>query len=143
MLTFRLFDGTDPDLLLALDIRRQVFVEEQCIDLALELDDYDFIAWHLLALEDDQPVATARLVTLDAMTVKITRVAVLPEYRNRGIARHMMEMLIEYSKREGFSEVIVDSQLEAVGLYLKLGFIPSGQVFIDAGIPHQRMIKAI
>jgi predicted GNAT family N-acyltransferase len=143
MLSFRFFPGTDPEIILALDIRRQVFVEEQCIAPELEADDYDFIAWHLLALEDEQPIGTARLVTLDALTVKIGRVAVLPAHRGRGIARQMMNMLLEYSKREGFKEVVVDAQLEVIGFYLKLGFTPKDPIFIDAGIPHQRMILEI
>lgn len=139
MLSFRLIEGTDPDIILALDIRRQVFVEEQQIEPELELDDYDYIAWHLVAFEDGTPVGTSRLITLDTMTVKIGRVAVLPDYRERGIATKMMQMLLEYAKHEGFSEVVVDSQVEVVEFYLKLGFTPVGHIFIDAGIPHQRM----
>lgn len=143
MLSYRLFDGTNPEIILALEIRRQVFVEEQQIDPTLEADDYDFIAWHILALDDDNPVGTARLITLDALTVKIGRVAVLQEYRGRGIAQQMMHMLLEYAKHKGFSEAVVDSQVEAIGFYLKLGFKPVGHVFIEADIPHQRLTKAL
>lgn len=138
-LSFDFFDGTDPRLPEALLIREAVFIREQGIDPNLELDDYDFIAWHVLAREDEKPVGTARLVTLDAHTTKIGRVAVLPEARGKGIARQMVALLIEYSKREGFSRVILDSQLPVVPFYEKLGFTATGPIFLDADLPHQRM----
>ncbi|MGE5708139.1 MAG: GNAT family N-acetyltransferase [Bacteroidota bacterium] len=138
-LVFDFFDGTDPRLPEALLIREAVFVREQGIDPNLELDDYDFIAWHVLVKDDEKPVGTARLVTQDAQTTKIGRVAVLPEARGRGIARMMVSMLVEYSKREGFSRVILDAQLPVVPFYEKLGFKGTGQFFLDADLPHQRM----
>lgn len=137
--SFELFQGTDPKLKEALLIRSEVFVEEQGVPLELEIDDYDGIAWHVLAYEDDAPIATARLVTLDACRVEIGRVATLAPFRKRGIATQLLKLLLEYSRREGFEEAILDSQLEAMPLYERLGFVASGAPFLDAGIIHRRM----
>ena len=142
-MTFDLFPGTAPQLKEALAIRHEVFVLEQNVPIELEIDDHDGIAWHILAYEGDQPVATARLVTLDADRVKIGRVSTLEAYRHRGIATGLVRLLLEYAQREGFSEAILDSQLPVLPLYEKLGFVPQGEVFLDADILHRRMSRKL
>ncbi|HBN10100.1 MAG TPA: N-acetyltransferase [Cyanobacteria bacterium UBA8530] len=142
-LEIEFFSGTDPLLSEALAVRQEVFIEEQGIDPLIELDDYDYIAWHILAREGGRAIATARLVTLDATTAKIGRVAVLKQYRERGLASQLLAMLIEYCVREGFSKVVLDAQLSALRLYEKQGFQAVGPVFLEAEIPHQRMEKTL
>lgn len=137
--SFDLFQGTDPKLKAALRIREEVFVHEQGVPLEMEIDDYDGIAWHVLAYEGDLPVATARLITLDACRVKIGRVATLRPFRHRGIATQILQLLLEYARREGFVEATLDSQLEAMPLYEALGFVASGAPFLDAGLIHRPM----
>ncbi|HEY9899341.1 MAG TPA: GNAT family N-acetyltransferase [Pantanalinema sp.] len=143
MLSLDLFAGTDPQVRDALRIREAVFVHEQGVPLDLEIDDYDGIAWHVLASEDDTPVATARLISLDASRVKIGRVATLKPHRGKGIASKLVRLLMEYARREGFTEAVLDSQLEAMPLYEKLGFVAEGPIFMDADIPHRRMTRKL
>lgn len=142
-LALDLFPGTDPQLRDALAVRAAVFVQEQGVPLEEEIDDYDGVAWHVLARINDAPVATARLVSLDADRVKIGRVATLGDYRGRGIATKLVTLLMEYARREGFCEAVLDSQLAAMLLYEKLGFEPVGPVFLDAGILHRRMTRKL
>lgn len=142
-LTFTMFDGTEPPLEEALAIRFQVFVEEQGVDPALEVDDYDGVAWHVLARADGEPVGTARLVMLDQQRAKIGRVAVLPEHRGHGIGTQLVQLLMEYARREGRKEALLDAQLSAMSLYEKLGFEAVGEVFLDADILHRRMTRKL
>ncbi len=142
-ITLDMFSGTDPQLKEALEIRCRVFVEEQGVDPALEIDDYDGVAWHVLARLDGTPVGTARLVMLDQQRAKIGRVAVLPEYRGQGIATQLVKLLMEYSRREGRTQAILDAQLTVIPLYEKLGFEAVGEVFLDADILHRRMIRKL
>lgn len=142
-LSLDMFSGTDPQLKEALAIRLAVFVEEQGVDPALEVDDYDGVAWHVLARIDGVPVGTARLVMLDQLRAKIGRVAVLPEARGRGIASQLVTILMEYARREGRTEALLDSQLSVMPLYEKLGFEAVGEVFLDADILHRRMVRKL
>lgn len=142
-LALDLFPGTDPQLKEALEIRMRVFVEEQGVDPALEIDDDDGVAWHVLARLDGIPVGTARLVMLDQLRAKIGRVAVLPPYRGQGIATRLVRLLMEYAQREGRTEALLDSQLTAMPLYEKLGFKAVGEVFLDADILHRRMVRKL
>jgi predicted GNAT family N-acyltransferase len=143
MLTFDMFGGTDPQLKEALAIRAVVFIEEQGVDPALEIDDYDGVAWHVLARIDGEPVGTARLVMLDQLRAKIGRVAVLPTHRGQGIATQLVQLLMEYARREGRTQALLDSQLTVMPLYEKLGFVAEGEVFLDADILHRRMARKL
>ncbi len=50
------------DLATCLAIRRTVFIEEQGVSEADEVDGLDPVALHLLAMQDAAPVGTARLL---------------------------------------------------------------------------------
>lgn len=138
-----LFAGTDPQLRDALGVRDLVFVQEQGVPPEEEIDDYDGVAWHVIARVDEAPVGTARLVSLDADRVKIGRVATLPAFRGQGIASKLVRLLMEFARREGFDTAVLDSQLAAMPVYEKLGFVAEGEVFLDAGILHRRMTRKL
>ena len=65
-------------------LRRRVFIEEQGVSEADELDDLDDQAIHLLATKDGTPLGSARLLVLGE-TGKIGRVCVLPQARGTGL----------------------------------------------------------
>lgn len=142
-LVLDLFSGTESKLLQALAIREAVFIREQGIDPELEIDDYDGICWHALALLGGDPVGTARLVMLDRFTAKIGRVAVLPGARGRGVATALMRLLEDYCRRQGVTRVVLDAQIQVMPLYEKLGYEAEGQPFLDAGIVHRRMTRTL
>ncbi len=126
-------------------IRRTVFVQEQGVPLSLEMDAGDASAIHFLMLDDEtaQPIATARLLDKGAGVAKIGRVAVLQETRGRGLGLRLMQAVIEVAKRRQFREAILDSQTYAIAFYQRLGFIPEGDEFDEAGIPHYRMRRPL
>ncbi|MNY67581.1 hypothetical protein D3C86_2051980 [compost metagenome] len=50
---------------------------------------------------------------------------------------------MEYARREGRTQAVLDSQLSAMPLYEKLGFEAEGEVFLDADILHRRMTRKL
>jgi len=125
-------------------IRSKVFVEEQNVPLALELDEHDEgDAVHFLGMMDGVPAATARIRILDR-TAKIQRVAVLAHHRGDGFGRVLMQFIIDHVKRDGLAtSLVLDAQTHVTGFYENLGFQIQGDVFDDAGIPHVTMIRAV
>ena len=116
----------------------EVFVVEQKVPEDEERDDWDETARHFLALVDDQPAATARALAKTPGLMKIGRVAVRAPYRGTGLgARLMRAVEAEYPG----AALMLDAQLQALNFYAKLGYVPEGPVFDDAGIPHRRMVK--
>jgi predicted GNAT family N-acyltransferase len=118
-------------------IRESVFVREQGVPIELEWDGLDPHCLHLLAeTGNGAAVGTARLLP----DGHIGRMAVLPEWRGRGIGRALLQALIDAARRGGVARVILNAQTYAIAFYEKAGFEAVGAEFLDAGIPHRRMI---
>ncbi len=130
------------DCLVAINqIRTKVFQEEQGVSAELEFDGLDPSATHFLAYINGQVVGTARIRELDADTVKIERLAVLPNYRKQGIGKQLMRSALSAITQRGKSLAIVHAQAYIAQLYEQLGFAIVGEQFNEAGIPHVKMIK--
>jgi len=122
-------------------LRRQVFIEEQGISEADEIDTLDDEAIHLLATIDDKPVGTARLL-IDGDLGKIGRICVVPEQRGTGLGAALVNAGIAHLRTiDGITRAKLGAQDHAIGFYAKLGFTPYGPFYDDAGIPHQDMIR--
>ena len=125
---------------LAYPIREEVFIREQGVPQELELDEQDETAIHVLAYQDGQCIGTARLVNLGNQSMQIGRMAVLTQYRGNGIGKRILEELIELSRKQGTSSIILHAQIIAIAFYEKLGFLPEGPEYLEAGIAHRNMI---
>ena len=121
-------------------IRFKVFVEEQGVPRAIELDEKDPLCVHALAFDErGAAVGTGRLLP-DA---HIGRMAVLEEWRNHGIGAMVLNKLIEKAKELGHEEVLLSAQVHALEFYRRHGFQPVGEIYQEAGIPHRDMRRAL
>ena len=117
-------------------IREPVFVEEQRVPLDLEWDELDPKCHHVLARDEaHRPIGTGRLTPEH----KIGRMAVLKEWRGRGVGEALLLALVERARDLGLPEVSLHAQVDAIGFYEKFGFEAYGERFEDAGIQHQSM----
>jgi ElaA protein len=124
----------------ALAIRLAVFVGEQGVSLAQEIDGHDDAARHLLALRDGEPVGTLRLRWLDPGRVaKIERVAVLPRARGAKIGRALVEAALATARTGGAETALLHAQTAVQGFYARLGFVAFGPDFVEDGIMHVAM----
>ena len=120
-------------------VRQQVFVIEQRIDPALEWTGDDDQFRSILALDTNQnPIGTGR-VKVSAATATIGRMAVLKDWRGSGVGTAILRRLIEIGKADGADKFELSSQVSAIDFYQKLGFIASGDVYMDADIEHRKM----
>ncbi len=118
-------------------IRELVFVREQGVPEELEWDGLDPACLHILAWSDsDDAIGTARLQP----DGKIGRMAVLKEWRGRGVGRAMLQALLKAAIERGLPKVELAAQTQAIGFYEREGFRAIGEVFMDAGIPHRKMV---
>ena len=137
MLVLKWFFG-DKGLEDAHTIRRAVFIDEQGISEADEYDGTDHACVHLVAYENDRPIATGRIM-LSGDDYIIGRVAVLKSHRGQRLGLGIMQALIEACCEMGGERQILHAQTSARGFYEKLGFTPYGEEFDEAGIPHIAM----
>jgi predicted GNAT family N-acyltransferase len=120
-------------------IRFTVFCEEQGVPRDIELDEQDSESIHAIAYEGTQAVGTARLLP----DGHIGRMAVLKDWRNRGIGGLMLQKLIERAKARGDREVVLSAQVHAVAFYRAHGFVEQGGEYLEAGIRHQAMKRQL
>jgi predicted GNAT family N-acyltransferase len=123
-----------------LAIRRAVFIEEQGVSVADEVDGFDPDCLHWLASLDGAPVATLRVRPVEGKA-KVQRVAVLRPLRRTGIGARLMRDVMTELARMGFTRAVLGAQLDAIGFYERLGFVAHGPVYDDAGIDHRDMTR--
>jgi len=126
----------------AMALRTVVFVEEQRVPLAEEIDGLDDQATHLVALDGEEVVATCRLLA-DGTTIKLGRMVVAKERRREGIASEMLRVADQQSKLLGGEQISLAAQTYAVALYEQDGYVAYGEPFPDAGIEHIWMSKQL
>jgi predicted GNAT family N-acyltransferase len=121
-------------------IRFSIFVGEQNVPPGIELDDKDVDCIHAIAYDGaGKAIATGRLLP----DGHIGRMAVVKEWRRRGVGAALLEALIEEARKRGHKEVALSAQLQALEFYRAHGFTAEGKVYEEAGILHQRMRRQI
>lgn len=107
----------------AYSVRIEGMNRQHNISLREEFDEHDCDGTkYIVLLEDGYPIATCRFyeVADDAMT--IGRVVVLPEYRGKGLGKRVVQEAEKWICELGFSHIEIESRVEAVDFYKKLGY---------------------
>ena len=129
---------------LASKVRTEVFVDEQRIPVEMEWDEADETAVHALARNRlGLPVATGRLLQHAPGVSRIGRMAVNRALRGSNLGRDVLRALTQAATRRGDHEVLLHAQRNAEGFYARLGFLPRGEPFEEAGIVHIEMYHAL
>jgi len=117
-------------------IRFTVFVEEQRVPVEIEWDDQDERSFHALAYSPSgEAVATGRLLP----DGHIGRMAVLREWRGKGVGGAILQRLLAAARERGDKQIELFAQTHAIEFYRRHGFVEGGEIFEEAGIPHQAM----
>lgn len=116
-------------------IREQVFVQEQAVPPAEEWDELDAVACHFLAEHAGRAVACGRLLA----SGKIGRLAVLPDFRGRGLGGRILDHMVAHALAGNPGQLYLHAQVHALGFYLRHGFVAEGEEFLEAGIRHRLM----
>lgn len=107
----------------AYSVRIQGMNRQHHIALQDEFDEHDGDeSKYIVLLDDEYPVATCRFYELDNSTVLVGRVVVLPEYRGQHLGSRVIEEAEKWIKQLGYNQIRIDSRIEAVGFYEKLGY---------------------
>ena len=116
-------------------VRTPVFIEEQLVAPDFEWDEVDKTAVHLLASLDKQPIACLRIIDYH----KIGRMAVLKDWRNKGVGAALLQEAVKICKAHGSKSVYLSAQTHAIGFYQRCGFKVTSEVYQDLHIPHVDM----
>ncbi|WP_175407536.1 GNAT family N-acetyltransferase [Streptomyces sp. TRM64462] len=145
---------TEADRQAGFAVRRAVFVVEQGVPEEIEYDTYDATAVHVLAIRtaDGTPLGTGRLLhgadaagkTGGAEGVgSLGRLAVTKDARGLGVGVALVRAIEDAARARGLTAVDLHAQTQALRFYERLGYEPYGAEFLDAGIPHLAMRRAL
>lgn len=130
------------DLPAAFAVRHEVFTVGQGVPVPIERDGHDDSAVHVVAETGGKVVGTGRLV-VRGRTGVVGRMAVVAGARGRGAGAALLAALEEQAERVGLAEIELHAQLPARGFYLRAGYLPQGPTYLEAGIEHVTMRKAL
>lgn len=118
----------------AYSVRIQGMNRQHHISLREEFDDHDTDGTrYIVLLDDGYPIATCRFYEVNAIEVVLGRVVVLPEYRGKSIGRKVVEEAEKWIMELGYDEIVIDSRIEAVPFYEKLGYVCIDGTLVKSG----------
>lgn len=122
-------------------IRYAIFFHEKDAPPGVEIDDLDPQSMHAIAYDEQAgtAVGTGRLLP----DGQIGRLAVVKDWRRRGVGAALLAALIEEARRRSHAEVTIMAPLQAAEFYRGQGFVAEGKVFKEGGILEQKMRKSL
>ena len=100
------------------------------------MDAFDETSMHLLASYAESGfIGCARIMP----SGQIGRMAVLKNFRGRGVGSRLMQAAITQAKQHRFASLFLHAQCHAESFYAQFGFIACGEVFEEASIRHVKM----
>ncbi|MEF8899767.1 MAG: GNAT family N-acetyltransferase [Halovenus sp.] len=134
----------DASLADAFTVRRAVFIEEQGVDEAEEMDGRDETAVHYVVYDGvGQPVGTARLRPPEGDVAKPERVAVRRASRSQGLGHGLMDRIEAEARDQDCTLSRLHAQTSVVPFYEKRGYEVTSEEFVEADIPHVEMEKEL
>jgi len=119
-------------------IRYAVFVDEQGVDVAIEWDDYETVAEHVLLVDEGRPIGTARVRRVED-ALKCERIAVRASARGTGGGERLMAVCETIARERDVTECVLHAQQRVADFYKKQGYRVVSEPFEEAGIPHVEM----
>jgi predicted GNAT family N-acyltransferase len=133
---------TEEDMEAAVGIRFRVFVDEQSVPPDIELDEFDAVATHAIALVDGVAVGTGRAI-IEGDSARIGRMAVDQAHRRGGVGGLILSFLEDEAREQGATEFVLHAQEYVKAFYAGHGYEEHGDTFMEAGIRHIEMRKAV
>lgn len=132
---------TVPELYSVLQLRAAVFVVEQdCV--YQDIDGKDHKATHIMGYKDDVLVAYTRVFAPGDYfeNASIGRVVVNSKNRGEAYGQLIMKASLKFAVEKGWSTIKISAQCYLDKFYTDLGFVATGETYLEDGIPHQAMI---
>jgi len=126
-----------------MELRVEVFVDEQGVDPGEELDHLDAESSQIVALDEPGVIATCRLRYSEEAVCKLERMVVKRRYRKQGVGASLLARAEAEAREHGASTMVLNAQRRAEAFYAANGYAAEGEAFLEAGIEHVRMTKAL
>ena len=129
----------------ALQLRSEVFVVEQAC-IFQDMDGADTTAMHVLGTLGDQLVAYARCLPAGSKFAEVSmgRVVTHASVRGTGTGHALVEQALAcLTQQWGAQAIRIGAQAHLELFYRQHGFVSTGNLYIEDGIPHVEMLRSI
>lgn len=125
----------------SIDLRNEVFRKPWNLNIRDEdlTGDKDMEMYG--AYLDNEMIATVFLTEDDEETARVKSVAILDEYRGRGLGKYLMDFIENLAKEKGYKKVCLMGRVSAEEFYHRIGYKTLGDAYDYNTIPHVDMEK--
>lgn len=143
-ITYKYIEYTDEKFEEVIDLRFEILFKPYNKIAKYEFDEIDNVSFHLVAIDENKVVGYSRMTNFKD-DGKITNVVVSPKYLRKGIGHEMLKRHIVKANDEDMNFLYLNSRLDTINFYRKIGFECEGFTFISdkSGLMLQKMIYKI
>lgn len=128
-----LLEAAAPDLLdRCLAVRQEVFTREMGVPADVERDS-----------RDGRDIGAVRCLPQEDGTLRLQRFCIRKDCRGQGAGRQTLAAVENRFRAEGLSAVVLDAKCSARGFYEACGYEAVSGEFLEAGVPHVAMRRAL
>jgi Predicted acyltransferase len=139
MYTFKLIKGNE-DISDVINLRKEVFCDEQGYSHEEEFDELDLTAVHVLMCGSDNTViGCGRILDENNNIFRLGRICIKKSYRSQHLGHNLMRFMIDFVKKQGALSILIGAQERVKGFYETFGFVPFDDVYMDGHVPHIAM----
>ena len=96
---------------------------------------------HIAASDGNALIGVLLLRPISEQVVKMRQVAVKSSQQGKGIGKKMVAFCEDLSRGMGYTQIELNARKVALDFYLSLDYAQIGDMFLEIGIPHFKMIK--
>jgi predicted GNAT family N-acyltransferase len=115
------------------------------IPLGLNLFDEDLNAekdWQKFgAFLNNRMIGCVMLTPLKDGAIKLRQMCVYDKLQGQGIGKQLVQHAEIWARENGFTVMELHARYIAQGFYKKLDYVNSGDIFMEVGMEHQKMVK--
>ncbi|HET6329153.1 MAG TPA: GNAT family N-acetyltransferase [Holophagaceae bacterium] len=136
--------STSPAYALAVALRHEVLRVPLGLAFTVEQLAAESGSHHLAAFDEQGHILGCLLLSPHTDgEVQMRQVAVKPAMQGTGLGRALVEEAERKARELGFTRMMLHARDVAIGFYARLGYAREGDLFIEVGITHQQMAKAL
>jgi predicted GNAT family N-acyltransferase len=143
MYTIKKYTTNSPEYQLALKLRYEVLRKPLGLEFTEHELQKDANDVHFGLFKEDHIVASLTLTQESEGKIKMRQVAVAANMQGKGLGKTLALESEKYALETGNEIVYCHARDTAVPFYNKLGYEQIGELFIEVGIPHYKMVKKI
>jgi predicted GNAT family N-acyltransferase len=135
-------DFATPEADQALMIRNEILRKPLQLSFAPEDIEDEWDSIHLgIFLSDHTMIGTLILKPVSPEIVKMRQVAISNDWQGKGIGKLLVTYSEDFAAKLGYSRIELHARSTAITFYTSLQYEIIGDVFLEVGIEHVKMVK--